>query len=335
MTDIAPAPAPNPGNPAPAPAPTPAPNTPPTNSAPPAPNPASAPPPASDGKPADAPKPSWRDDWRQALAGEDEKALKRLERFSEPGDIWKSFRNLEAKMSSGEIKNNVPFPDKGSPEEQTAWRKENGIPADYTGYWGSMKFDNGLVIGEEDKSLVNAFLKDVAHAKNWTADKAKDAIAWHYANQERVQKETAERDNTHRTEAENALREVWVGGDYQKNIGALTNFINRLPESVRDVVKNARGGDGRALLNNADFVKGIVAFERDINPMHTVVPNSANPTQAIATEKATLEKAMSDTRGPYWKGPLIEKNGIRDTEMAHRYRELVEAEHKMSKRTAA
>lgn len=283
---------------------------------------------------AETAKPSWREDWRQALAGEDDKAIKRLERFGGPEDIWKSFRNLEARMSSGELKQNIPFPDKGTPEEQTAWRKENGVPADYTGYWGSMKFDNGLVIGDDDKPLVNAFLKDVAHANNWTADRTKQAIAWHYATREKQQAEIVERDNTQRTEAEEALRQSWPGGDYQTNLTALTAFIGRLPEGVRDVFKNSRGADGRALLNNPDIVKALVAFERDINPMATVMPNSSNPMQAMASEKADIQAKMKDAHSEYHKGPIVDAQ-TGETKLQKRYREIIEAEQRMASRGKA
>jgi hypothetical protein len=232
-------------------------------------------------------------------------------------------------MSSGEIKNNVPFPDKGSPEEQTAWRKENGIPADYTGYWGSMKFDNGLVIGDQDKPLVNAFLKEVAHTRNWSPAQAKQAIEWHFNFRDQQQKEIAAKDMADRTAALEHLDKAWPGADRKVNEIVLGNFLNRFPREIQDAVKNARGGDGVALLNNAPFMQAVVAFERDINPMATVVPNAANPPQAVESEIAEIKKQMGDKNGPYWKGPMT--NG--ETQMQARYRELVTAQQKMQGRS--
>src|SRR5512135_169053 len=60
--------------------------------------------PSADAAPADkAIVPDWPDDWREKLAGNDEKALKRLGRFASPAGIFKSFRELEAKFSRGEL----------------------------------------------------------------------------------------------------------------------------------------------------------------------------------------------------------------------------------------
>jgi hypothetical protein len=71
---------------------------------------------------------TWGDGWREHLAAGDDKARARLERFQTPTDIFKSYRALEQRVSSGELKANLPFPDKGTDEEKAAWRKDAGIP---------------------------------------------------------------------------------------------------------------------------------------------------------------------------------------------------------------
>jgi hypothetical protein len=52
--------------------------------------------------------------------------LKRLERFTDPGGIYKSYRELENKIASGEFK---PQLRKDATADETArWRAESGIP---------------------------------------------------------------------------------------------------------------------------------------------------------------------------------------------------------------
>src|SRR6266568_1131484 len=46
--------------------------------------------------------PSWREDWREALAGDDKQALTRLKRLTAPDDLFKSYRDLEKRLSSGQ-----------------------------------------------------------------------------------------------------------------------------------------------------------------------------------------------------------------------------------------
>lgn len=54
-------------------------------------------------KPVIAPA-DWPEDWRSKVAGEDAKELARLQRMGSPADVWKAYRALEAKISSGQLK---------------------------------------------------------------------------------------------------------------------------------------------------------------------------------------------------------------------------------------
>jgi hypothetical protein len=87
--------------------------------------------------------PAWPDDWRQQIAGDDEKALNQLGRYATPADIWTKARALEQRISSGiwtkaraleqrissgELQDQSPFPDKGTEDEQAAWRAERNLP---------------------------------------------------------------------------------------------------------------------------------------------------------------------------------------------------------------
>ena len=53
---------------------------------------------------------TWPEDWRNRFAGSNEDDVKRLNRFKDPANIWKSYRALEQRISSGEYKRSRPDP---------------------------------------------------------------------------------------------------------------------------------------------------------------------------------------------------------------------------------
>ena len=121
----------------------------------------------TDDKAAPAP-PTWPADWRDQMASalpeaERAKELERLKRFNSPNEVYKSNRELESRMSSGEFKR--PLPKDATPEQLSAWRKENGIPEKAEEYFPKIKMKDGLVIGEQDKPYVNKFLESL-HGTN-------------------------------------------------------------------------------------------------------------------------------------------------------------------------
>ena len=86
---------------------------------------------------------TWPEDWRVQIAGEDEKALKQLGRYQSPADIWTKARALEQRITSGELKDYSPFPEKGSDDDKAAWRANNQIPE------APGKYELGREVGEE------------------------------------------------------------------------------------------------------------------------------------------------------------------------------------------
>lgn len=146
-----------PDEPAPSPSPDPSPAPSPT----PAPSPAPAPNPAPDPSPQLDPAPTWRDDWRDAIIAklpeaEREKEAKRLARFQSPENVYRSFRDIEKRVSSGMLK---PTLAEGATEAEIAeYRKANGIPekADVTAY--GLKFPDGYEASDADKADVGEFV---------------------------------------------------------------------------------------------------------------------------------------------------------------------------------
>ena len=94
---------------------------------------------------ADAP-PSWAksapEDWRQQLAGDDEKRLNVLNRVKDFGSLADNYFNAQDKIRSGEISTGLP--DDPTPEQLSAYREANNIPATAEDY--NLKLDEGLTI---------------------------------------------------------------------------------------------------------------------------------------------------------------------------------------------
>lgn len=263
-------------------------------------------------------KAKWPDTWRQELAAGDEKTLKRLERFQSPADIFTSYRALEQRLSSGELKANVPFPEKGTPEEQAKWRTEAGLPDKPEAY--DLKFDDGFVIGEADKPMVDAFLKS-AHAKNLPPSAVKESVRWYFDSLESRVKEQTEAENKYRETSEEELRAEW-GQDFATNRNLVRGLIQTAPKDLQDLIMYARLSDGKPFTSHPGALKWMTSLARQLNPVTTVIPgvDSANMASSIDDEIAEIDKLMRTDRKAYNK----------DTKKQERYRELLDARARLN-----
>ena len=253
----------------------------------------------------------WPTDWRTKLTP-DGKHSKTLDRFASPNALLDSYLALRQKLDSGELKSTAAFPDKGTEEDQAAWRKSHGIPEKADEY--NLKFDDGMVIGEADAPVVGDFLK-AAHSVNADPKQVNGILRWYYDLQEKNLAAQEENDTKYLSESEDTLRAEW-GGEYRTNVNMIKGLVQTLPESVRDLFLNARLGDGHALLNHPDMARWLVHTSRTINPVHTVVPNAgANIAGAIDDEITAIEKVMRTDRKSYNS----------DEKMQQRLRELYDA----------
>lgn len=268
---------------------------------------------AGDAKPAD--------DWRVKFAGDDAKELKRLARFASEADMYKAYRELEKKRDSGEYKR--PYPKDGTPEEINAWRKDNGIPEAPDKY--DLSFDNGLVIGDQDKPLIDEFVTKM-HGENATPAQVKAAISSYYEILGKQQAALAEADSEFKEQSLELLREEW-SVDFKKNIRAVDSLLQSLPEDTRLAFETARTADGKLIGNDPAIIKWLAATAYELNPIASVMPSaSSNPTASLNEEIASIEKLIGDKGSSYWKGPESEK-------MQARYLELLTAKDKIAARS--
>jgi hypothetical protein len=96
------------------------------------------------------------------------------------------------------------------------------------------------------------------------------------------------------------------------------------PEDVRGIFADARMPNGELVMNNPDVMRGMINMALDLNPARVVVPaGGGEPVDGINEEIASIEKTMRENNRAY----------VKDEKMQARYRELLDAREKMSKRT--
>jgi hypothetical protein len=206
----------------------------------------------------------------QAKPG-DTKFRERLNRFGSPAEITKSWLAAESKLSSGEYKPVSAYPDKGTPEQQAAWRKDNGVPDKSDGY--QVKLGNGMVVGEADKPVIDQFAKAV-HGKNWSQQQFNDAISTYYEIQDAQAAQVKAADAEYRSTAEEALRSEW-GGDYKSYTTAVDNFLGSLPAEIGPLLANGRLADGRLIGSDPRVIKALKDIVFDLNPAASLLPAGA------------------------------------------------------------
>jgi len=268
----------------------------------------------------------WGENWRKEYAGEDAKLLTQLERFQSPKAALDAYFAAQRRISEGGLK--PVLPENATPEQLTAWRKENGIPEKATDYLANLP--DGLVIGEGDKPLFESFVTEL-HKVNADPKVAHAAVAWYNKFAEDQQAVQREADTTYAAQTEDALRGEW-GADYRVNQAIRTTFLNRLPEGIKDVFLNSRMPDGRALGDHPDLSKWLVGMERELNPTATLSGGAmGGDTKALESRKAEIEKLQGNQHSEYWKGT---KGPDGKTKLEAEYDNILRIQEKLKARAA-
>lgn len=235
--------------------------------------------------------------WRDGLAAGDVKKIERLSRYGTPQAVADALLSVQERISKGELRSNVPFPEKGTDAEKAEWRKEQGIPADPKEYYPTLKLAGDRTIPDEDKPKVDGFIAKM-HEKNANPVVVSAALDAYY---ERVEEATNERIELDKTQVQ-ATRDQLIATqglpEFKTNMNLVNGMIEMVPEKVRDLFKGARLADGSPLLGgNADVFMGLVEMARAINPIGAVVPNTGdNSAATIDAEIAKNVKMMSTDR---------------------------------------
>jgi hypothetical protein len=233
---------------------------------------------------------TWRDDMVKSLGIQDavdlEKRSNQLGRIPDFKTLTKSYFSAQDKISSGMVP--VGLPENATPAQLIEYREANNVPTKADEYIGGL--DSGLVLGEDDQAILGEVF-NVAHGLN-ISSKTVGALANAFLNaRASVGVAATDQDGVDTQMAQQQLADAW-GQDYQTNLNMVRGLTNKLPENIREDFLAARMPDGKAMFNSPEILIFLSDLSRKDNPAGTVVPNSANPTQAIDDEIASLEAKM-------------------------------------------
>ncbi len=269
---------------------------------------------------------SWSDGWRERLAAgstDADKELKQLSRYESPDQIWRKARELERRLSSGELRSVKPKD--ATEDDLKRWREENDIPSEPGKY--QLALPEGRKPPKEDDPFLKAFFES-AHSADFTQGQVNAAVGAFYNEVARAEEATEEAEAAARQKAEDTLRNEW-GTDYRVNMNMAEALLARAPESIREQFANGYLADHTPIKASPDVYKWLVQMEREINPAATVVPGAGgNVGQSIATELDKYKTWMKSDSSPYWKGG----EGKTADEHQARYRQLLEAAEKVKEK---
>lgn len=256
--------------------------------------------------------PKWPDNWREQIAGTDEKELGQLKRYTTPADIWKKAREFETRISKGDLRPAAP-PKDATPEQMAAWRAEMGVPPEPTKY--TLQLKDGLVIGEQDKPIIDGILTKL-HGENLTNAQASAMVNAYYEAIEAETKSIAETEARTKQEVADALNREW-GAEYRGNMNRIAGILDaNLPAG-----SELRAKLDQTIATNAEFAKLMESLARQINPAGVLLPGAgANVASALEDEIKAIEKDMAAPSGTpenkaYWG----------DEKRQERYRQLLAA----------
>lgn len=258
---------------------------------------------------------AWPEDWRQRIAGEDEKELAHIGKYATPADIWTKTRALEQRLSSGEFKQVSPYPEKGTADEQAQWRESNKIPPTYD------KYELKREVAKEEKPVIDSFL-EFAHGKNMSADNVNAMVDYFYDKYERDDEQQGLRDKELRTITEDELRVEW-GNEYRTNLNKVESLVEMAGEDVKDILLDARLPNGALLRSNPAAMRFLLNAALIYNPTTTVVPQGGDMMSSIQDEIDTMKGKMNTKE---YQQP--------GSKMRKRYRELIAERDKLSPGTA-
>jgi hypothetical protein len=236
--------------------------------------------------------------------------------------VWKSFRSPESRLSSGELK--ATLPENATEQQIKEYREANGVPDKPEAYIEALKLPDGMVPGEADKPLLDAFAKQ-AQENNWTPAQYNQAVGWYYQMQDQLTAQRAEADEAYKLESQIELTQEW-GPQFRANLNAMGNLLSMFPEGVGDMLLAGRTADGQLIGNHPGVLRGLVAIARELNPAATLLPaGSGSGAASIETRIGEIEKMMRTPGSDYWhqqRGPAVQQE----------YRDLITARERMKDR---
>lgn len=166
---------------------------------------------------------------RQAMAGGDAKELERLSRMQDPAAIWKSFRELEGKLS----KRAEPprLVDNATPEQLGEWRKGLGLPeiakdakpeAFLDAY--KIKAPEGHALTEVEKGMVSDYAK-LAYEQGHSPREVKAAVDFFFQQNAASQQALNKLGVDFQKSEQNGWRDAVGSKEYEAQVAAAQSWL--------------------------------------------------------------------------------------------------------------
>ena len=241
-------------------------------------------------------------DWRAPYIGDEFLTEEQMGRFATPGDLAKSYAGAQTQLSKGFQAPTLP--ENATDEDVAAFRTAQGIPLKAGDYLENLP--DGLVIGEADAAIAEHFTNKF-HEMNASPAVVHGILGAYNEWAEQQQADLAEMDTGHFKEVEDVLRapveEGGWGPEYRANVNIVGAMLDKtFGKEAAEAIQNARGPDGRAIMNTPAILAGMAQLARELDPLVTIIPNdTGDSAKTLNDEIAAIEKVMKDDRPAYNK----------------------------------
>lgn len=245
-------------------------------------------------------KGDWPEDWREKLAGGDEKVLARLRRFGSVNGVLRAYTELEKKVSGGGLKKALG--EKPTAEELTAFRKDNGIPDAPEGY--ELKVPDGL-----DKSIkqgMDAFAKAM-HDINAPPAVVKAAAGLYLQAEEKAEQERFDFAQKQTIENKATLKAEFGREFDTETRRANALIVSTLGEDAKDFMATTLS-DGTKLGDNPAFVRFAAQVARVVADDGVLIAeDGGSKGQSMKQEYDGLLALMTTDNKKYRSQPVQER----------------------------
>lgn len=250
---------------------------------------------------------AWPEDWRDKLAGGDDKLKNLLSRYTAPDAFAKAFKELRAAYDSRKPAKDetAELPENPTDEQLAAWRKAKGVPEKPEDY--EIEMPEGKELSDAEQEIIADFTKAM-HEKNMPADTVKVISGWFLDYEDMVAQKNADRAYQARLDTEEKLRAEW-GPDYRPNVNLMSNVLQEHLGSNASTFLQTQLMDGTRIGDNEVFVRLMADLARKVGgstaELYTTDVHTTGT--SLETRKAELMKMMNDpdplVRKKYWSEP--------------------------------
>lgn len=245
-------------------------------------------------------------DWRALIAGDDPKGIEMLARFKQPGDLLKSYREAQTKIS--QKSGPVSLPENATPEQIGEYRKGLGLPEiqgdakpdAYMQAYG-IKAPEGYAMSEVEKGMLSDFTRE-AYEKGMSPREVKASADFFFkqqaASMQALNKISADRHK----QWDKALKSE-LGDQYDDMVAAGNSFMKAQfadnEEGMHELL-NATLPGGGLLGNHPVFIKLLtdLALQNGYTDRIEATSLESNG-KSLAAQQSEIEKLMHSDRAAY------------------------------------